>query len=107
MESRQEVRLDLWYDSGCVRAERIRERVRAGLAGLELGWSLHEHVDEGVLSPTLLVDGADVVSARAPAQGCRLDLPTVTQIRDAVQRTAVAHTAAQHAAVQHTKGART
>ena len=84
MESRPEVRLDLWYDTGCPHAAHVRELVMACLAGRELSWTLHEHVDAGMLSPTLLVDGADVVSARAPAHGCRLDLPTSHQIRDAL-----------------------
>ncbi|MFC7344762.1 alkylmercury lyase [Saccharopolyspora griseoalba] len=38
-------------------------------------------------SPSVLVDGVDVVTGRAPAEGpsCRLELPTAEQIRAALK----------------------
>lgn len=39
-------------------------------------------------SPTLLIDGVDVVTGKAPSPGacCRLDLPTRRQVLDALHR---------------------
>lgn len=78
--------IDLYYDSDCPLAAGVRDDLRSVLdeAGLDL--RVVEHVDEGRLSPTLLVDGRDVVAERPPGRGCRTDRPSREQLRAAVAR---------------------
>ena len=85
VEPSDDLRIEFWHDTGCPNAGPVRARLMDCLAQLKRPWSLCEHVDEGKLSPTLLVNGADVVADRAPAVGCRLDSPTHEQIWQALQ----------------------
>lgn len=81
--TRATVDLDLYFDSDCPNAEPLRARLLACLAERDLAWELREHQDAQRLSPTLLVNGADVlpgslsgsVSGSVSGWGCRLGVP--------------------------------
>ena len=79
-------RVELLHVPGCPSVPRIRATVEQCLR--EAGINALVHQREGAFaSPTLLIDGADVVTG-APAQtpgSCRLDLPTRGQILDALE----------------------
>jgi hypothetical protein len=81
------VRIDLWFDCGCPNEPLIRERLHRALASFGAAWTLHEHPDEGQLSPTLMMNGRDVCHIARPQQGCRLELPTVEEIERALRET--------------------
>jgi hypothetical protein len=68
--------IDLYYDSDCPNAGPVRAQLQACLGERELTWRLREHRDAGRLSPTLLVNGDDVLPAQAAGTGCRLDVPS-------------------------------
>jgi hypothetical protein len=73
--ARPTVDLDLYFDSDCPNADPVRTRLLACLAERDLTWHLREHRDADRLSPTLLVNGADVVPGSGTGTGCRLDVP--------------------------------
>lgn len=80
-------RVRLQYVSDCPLVERVRADLRLVLAATGISAVLEE--DEGDYpSPTLLVDGRDVVTGRSSgdAPQCRLDLPTREQIATALSR---------------------
>lgn len=72
--------VDLFYDSDCPLAAPVRGDVLDCLAKAGLAWELREHLDEGRLSPTLLLDGSDVLGDQPPGSGCRLERPSRAQI---------------------------
>ncbi|KAA1428776.1 alkylmercury lyase [Nocardioides antri] len=85
MASTEPVRVELWFDSDCPNAAIVRERLEECLPALRARWTLQEFRDAGRLSPTVLVDGVDVAQgASLSAVGCRVDLVTVEQIRQAL-----------------------
>jgi hypothetical protein len=83
-----ERRIELMYVPACPRVDQVRAMVRQCLE--DAGISAIVHDREGPYpSPTLLIDGADVTTGR-PVTGtacCRLDLPTLGQIRSALNGT--------------------
>jgi hypothetical protein len=78
-------RIELMYVPACPLVDRVRAMVRECLEDAGIKAVVHER--EGAYpSPTLLVDGADVVTGE-PISGpacCRLELPTPGQIRSAL-----------------------
>jgi hypothetical protein len=82
------VRVQLLQVPGCPLALRVRamlcECLRESRAPTQI-----EELEGPYPSPTVLVDGVDVVTGAAGPTGevcCRLDLPTRTQIRNALRR---------------------
>jgi hypothetical protein len=74
-------RIELLHVPGCPQLERVRATLADCLADEGIEASVEEH--EGAYpSPTLLVDGRDVVTGMRVEQRecCRLDLPTREQI---------------------------
>ena len=55
-------RIELWYDHDCPHAEAVRRLVATCVAAAAgpATWEVREHLDAGVASPTLTVDGRDV-----------------------------------------------
>lgn len=79
------IKVDFWYDADCPNAPVVRSRLAKSLRKLTAQWTLQEHRDGGVLSPTVLVNGEDVMHLPIPrGRGCRLDLPTTGQIDHAL-----------------------
>ena len=79
-------RIELRYFSGCPNVEPVRRLIRECLEQLGLDIPVHEH-DGDFPSPTVLVDGVDVVGApAAPGRSCRLDVPTRAQLMDALRK---------------------
>lgn len=88
------IKVEFWYDADCPNAPVVRSRLASCLQGLTARWTLREHCDGGVLSPTVLINGEDVMHRPIPkGRGCRLDLPTTGQIDDALneQRSELGH----------------
>jgi hypothetical protein len=82
-------RIELLHVADCPLVDRVRATVEGCLADAGIGAAVHER--EGLFaSPTLLIDGRDVVTG-APVQAqasCRLDLPTPKQILAALNPSA-------------------
>ncbi len=80
-------RIEIVHEPDCPLAARVVQTVRAFLAasGADAVVVVHE---APLASPTVLVDGLDVVTGRppVPAVACRLDLPTEDQLRNALER---------------------
>lgn len=83
-------RVQLYVDSDCVLADRVRSDLLACLVEAQLDWPVTEYRDTDRVSPTLLVDGADVLDPLPRGRGCRLELPTRSQIRAALARSRTA-----------------
>ena len=78
--------LELLLSPGCPHADAARGVMVEALDRLGLAIPIHERVGE-FPSPTILVDGVDVMTGRtgAPrARACRLDLPTTARLIAAV-----------------------
>lgn len=74
-------RVQILHVAGCPLVAGLREVVRRGLARAECGARIEE-LEGDYPSPTLLIDGIDVVTGR-PADthtACRLDVPTEDQV---------------------------
>ena len=71
------IRVELLIAPGCPNAEAARSLVADCLAESGLDASVVERVGR-YRSPTILVDGADVMGTAGPVAGdaCRLDVPT-------------------------------
>jgi hypothetical protein len=68
----------------CPNVETLRKAVERALTTLNLRASVEE-IEGGYPSPTLLVNGIDVIPRPGPIEAaCRLDLPTDAQILDAL-----------------------
>lgn len=78
--------VQLYVDSDCPLADRVRADLRACLAEAQLDWPVTEYRDTDRVSPTLLIEGADVADPLPRGHGCRLDPPTRTQIRAVLDR---------------------
>jgi hypothetical protein len=78
--------IELRWVPECPNVERVRRELLAVLADLDLAVDVKEQVGD-YPSPTVLVDGLDVVTNEAPRLGpsCRLDLPTHAQLIDALR----------------------
>jgi hypothetical protein len=81
------VQVQLLRVPDCPLAARVRTLLRECLDEASTP-ALVEDLEGPYPSPTLLVDGVDVVTGTAPSHEvcCRLDLPTRTQILNALQR---------------------
>jgi len=80
------MRLELLLTPGCPNAAAARAVLAESLDRLGLAVPVHERVGE-FPSPTILVDGVDVMTGRtgAPqAHGCRRDLPTISRVHAAL-----------------------
>lgn len=84
---REPVRVRLLVVPGCPFAAQVRATLRECLRE-DSTPAVVEDVEGPYPSPTLLVDGVDVVTGRAPDDSacCRLDLPTRTDILNALRR---------------------
>lgn len=77
--------VELWYVSDCPLIDRVRTALRECLARTGLDVEVQER--QGPYpSPTLVINGIDVVTGSMPDSGmcCRLDLPTHDQIHTAL-----------------------
>lgn len=82
------MRVELHYFSGCPHAPSARALLTGCLAQLELDTPIAE-LDGDYPSPSILVDGRDVMGAPASRQrSCRLDVPTESAILDALRAAA-------------------
>ena len=74
-------RVELLTVPGCPNADRVRADLRRALGLIGLDASVVERVGD-YPSPSVLVDGIDVVTLRPsdPGARCRLDLPTYQQL---------------------------
>ena len=85
-EGRPPTNVTLLYVSDCPLIDQLRSAFRDCLArsGARV---VIEELEGPYPSPTLLMDGADVTGKTLEQQpSCRLDLPTVEQIMDALAR---------------------
>jgi hypothetical protein len=80
-------RIELLYVPQCPLVDGLRTTVRECLKDAGIAAPLYEREGD-YPSPTLLVDGADVITGRpiSGAASCRLDLPSRAQIRAALDR---------------------
>ena len=80
------VRVQLLHAAGCPLVDRVRETARRSLVRAGCDVRIEELAGD-YPSPTLLVDGVDVVTGRAPDphRACRLDLPTEAQVTAALR----------------------
>jgi hypothetical protein len=80
------MRIELLTSPGCPNAAAARKVIVECLADLGIEVPILERIGP-YPSPTVLVDGLDVMrAARAPiGQACRLDLPTPKHVRDALR----------------------
>ena len=79
-------RIELLYFDGCPRAAGARALLRACIDHLGLALQVEER--EGDFpSPTLLIDGRDLMG-QPPQAGrcCRLDVPTESRLMEALRR---------------------
>lgn len=70
----------------CPHVEQARAALLQALAGGAITAVVEELIGD-YPSPTVVIDGRDVVTGAAPASGacCRLDLPTSAQIAEALR----------------------
>jgi hypothetical protein len=80
-------RIQILHVPGCPRLAVLRERVARTLTELSVTVTV-EQLCGSYPSPTLLIDGLDIVTGRLPEQGasCRLTLPSPEQIHAALRR---------------------
>jgi hypothetical protein len=81
------VRVELLHVTNCPNVDSVREVARRSLSESGIRGGVEE-LEGDYPSPTLLVDGLDVVTGRPPAApaACRLDLPTTEQILTALRK---------------------
>lgn len=79
------MKVELLYAPGCPNVEPVRRQLSRCLTRLGVDVELTERVGQ-FLSPTVLVNGADVLGgADIAGQRCRLNLPSDEQILTALQ----------------------
>jgi hypothetical protein len=78
--------VELRWVPGCPNVDRVRRELLVVLAELDLTLEVEELVGD-YPSPTVVVDGLDVVTHEPPRPGpsCRLDLPTHAQLIEALR----------------------
>jgi len=78
--------VELRWVPDCPNVDRVRRELLAALAELDLTVDVKERIGDHP-SPTVVVDGLDVVTHETPRPGpsCRLDLPTHAQLIDALR----------------------
>ena len=74
-------RVQILHVEGCPLVDGLRETVQRGLAHVGCGAWIEE-LEGDYPSPTLLIDGIDIVTGRPadPHPACRLDVPTTEQV---------------------------
>ena len=80
------MRLELLLTPGCPNAAPARAMLAESLDRLGLAVPVHERVGE-FPSPTILVDGVDVMTGRTgmpQVHACRRDLPTISRLHAAL-----------------------
>ena len=83
----RKVEVELRYVAGCPHADAARALLRDCLNELHLGAAFEDHGGE-YPSPTILVNGEDVMGAPASqSAACRLDVPTKERVLVALRRT--------------------
>lgn len=78
-------RVELRWVPHCPNVDQVRRDLLAVLAELDLTIDVEERAGD-YPSPTVVIDGLDVVTHETPRPGpsCRLDLPTHAQLIDAL-----------------------
>jgi hypothetical protein len=79
--------LELWHVPDCPLVDQVRATLQECLRAADIDVPVHERQGD-YPSPTLVINGTDVVTGTAPTDGvcCRLDLPTHTQIHAALEK---------------------
>ena len=80
--------IELWHVPDCPLIDQVRTTLQECLLATDIDVPVRER--QGAYpSPTLVINGVDVVTGTTPADGmcCRLDLPTHTQIQTALENT--------------------
>jgi hypothetical protein len=72
---------------GCPNLDRVRTSLHTALADVGLPPTVLERVGE-YPSPSVLIDGVDVMGSGDGPAACRLDLPNIELLRDALRRAA-------------------
>lgn len=81
------IEVELRYVAGCPHADAARALLRACLTELKLDVAIEDKEGE-YPSPTILVNGEDVMGAPASqAAACRLDVPNRQRLLAALRRT--------------------
>jgi len=70
---------------GCPNLGRVRAALSTAMADLDPPPTVIERVGD-YPSPSVLIDGVDVMGPSDGPAACRLDLPTVETLRDALRR---------------------
>lgn len=85
-------RMQILHVADCPLVDGLREIARRGLASVECGARIEE-MEGDYPSPTLLIDGIDVVTGRPVARhaACRLDVPTEEQVVAALRAAHLRH----------------
>jgi hypothetical protein len=79
-----DIAITILHVPDCPNVETLRKAVERALTTLNLSASVEE-IEGRYPSPTLLVNGIDVIPRPGPIEAvCRLDLPTDAQILDAL-----------------------
>ena len=80
-------RLELWYHPGCRLVAEARTAIATALDHLEGAWEIQERPAQGVLSPTITINGHPIPTGDAwrSAGGCRLTPPTSPQLIEAMR----------------------
>ncbi|MFI7679034.1 alkylmercury lyase [Actinophytocola sp. NPDC049390] len=77
--------IELWHVPGCPLVDQVRATLQECLRTADIHVPVHER--QGAYpSPTLVINGIDVVTGTTPSDSvcCRLDLPTRAQIHTAL-----------------------
>ncbi|MDQ3785676.1 MAG: alkylmercury lyase [Actinomycetota bacterium] len=79
--------IELWHVPDCPLVDQVRAILQECLRAADIDVSVRERQGASP-SPTLVINGLDVVTGTAPADGvcCRLDLPTRAQIQAALEK---------------------
>lgn len=95
------MRIELVYATGCPNADNTRDRLKAAMRSLEIREEcLTERVDPARPSPTVLIDGVDVMGTPANSgEACRLDLPSQRHLLAVLSATDAAHSRYRFSAV--------
>ncbi|MDO3634583.1 thioredoxin domain-containing protein [Mycolicibacterium arseniciresistens] len=87
------MRIELLTAPGCPNAAAAKKVIIECLADLGIEAPIRDRIG-AYSSPTVLIDGIDVMRGDAPPVGeaCRLDLPTPQRVRDALHAHASSNT---------------
>jgi hypothetical protein len=75
------VKIELVHAPGCPQTATTRTRLHAAMQQLNIGAEeLTERVDASYPSPSVLVNGTDIMGAPTVGPACRLDLPSTVDL---------------------------